>query len=490
MTIVPRQPMEQRGERMGALARLPVFFALSGRRALVSGGSAAAAWKVELLLASGARVVVCAEEVGEEMQAVIGAASPDTVTWHGRGWQTADFTGAALAVGACDDEDDAARFAVAARAAGVPVNVIDKPDYCDFSFGSIVNRSPLVVGISTDGAAPVFAQAVRAKIEAVLPHGFAAWAAAARSWRARVKEGGLSFAGRRKFWQLFAGLAIANPGRTPADDDLTSLIDNVGRLGPAADAGSVTLVGAGPGDPELLTLRAVRALQTADVILFDDLVSGEVLDFARREARKILVGKQGHGPSCKQSDVNDMMVSLARQGRHVVRLKGGDPLIFGRAGEEIEACRAANIPVEIVPGISAVQGAASRLGVSLTGRGKVRRLQLVTGHAANGQLPDDIDWRSIADGAATTAIYMPVKTLAAFVTRAIAAGLDAEMPAVAIANATRPSERRVVSTIGQLQDDIVATQLTGPVLVIVGKVLDAVVSAQVHVSEASIRGVC
>ncbi len=480
MTVIPRQPMEQRSERMGALARLPVFFALSERRALVAGGSAAAAWKVELLLATGAHVAVYAQEIGEEMQAVIGVASPGTATWHARGWQAEDFTGAALAVGACDNEDDAAHFAAAARATGVPVNVIDKPDYCDFSFGSIVNRSPLVVGISTDGAAPVFAQAVRAKIEAVLPHGFAAWAAAARSWRARIKESGLSFAGRRKFWQLFAGLAIANPGRTPADDDLTSLIDNVGRLGPAADAGSVTLVGAGPGDPELLTLRAVRALQTADVILFDDLVSGEVLDFARREARKILVGKQGHGPSCKQSDVNDMMVSLARQGRHVVRLKGGDPLIFGRAGEEIEACRAANIPVEIVPGISAVQGAASRLGVSLTGRGKVRRLQLVTGHAANGQLPDDIDWRSIADGAATTAIYMPVKTLADFVTRAVAAGLDAEVPAVAIVNATRPTERRIVSTIGALSGDIVAAQLTGPVLVIVGKVLDAALSAQVY----------
>ncbi|WP_246662917.1 siroheme synthase CysG [Pseudolabrys sp. FHR47] len=473
MTIVPRQPMEQRSARMGTLARLPVFFALSGRQTLVAGGSAAAAWKVELLLAAGAHVAVYAQEIGEEMQAVIGAALPGTVTWHARGWQPEDFAGAALAVGACEnDEDDAARFAAAARAAGAPVNVIDKPDYCDFSFGSIVNRSPLVVGISTDGAAPVFAQAVRAKIEAVLPHGFAAWAAAARFWRGRVKESGLSFAGRRKFWQLFAGLAIANPGRTPAESDLASLMADVDRLGPTAHAGSVTLVGAGPGDPELLTLRAVRALQSADVILFDDLVSGEVLDFARREARKILVGKRGHGPSCRQSDVNDIMVSLARQGRHVVRLKGGDPLIFGRAGEEIAACQQAGIPVEIVPGISAVQGAASRLGVSLTGRGQARRLQLVTGHAANGELPDDIDWQSIADGAATTAIYMPVKTLSAFVTRAVAAGLDAGMPAVAIANATRPSERRVVSTIAALHDDIAQAQLTGPVLVIIGKVLD------------------
>lgn len=484
MTIVLRQPVERGSERMNALARLPVFFALAGRRVLVAGGSGAAAWKVELLLAAGAQVAVYTAEVGEEMQAVIAAVPSDRVTVYQRPWSFTDLASTALAVGACDNDEEAARFAQAARAVGVPVNVIDRPDYCDFSFGSIVNRSPLVIGISTDGAAPVFAQAIRAKLEAALPYGFAAWAAAARNWRARVKESGLSFAGRRKFWQLFARAAIANPGRAPDDDDLTALIGDIVKLGPASDAGSVTLVGAGPGDPELLTLRAVRALQTADFVLFDDLVSNEVLDFARREARKILVGKQGHGPSCRQSDVNELMVSLARQGRHVVRLKGGDPLIFGRAGEEIEACRQAGIAVEIVPGVSAVQGAASRLCVSLTGRGQVRRLQLVTGHAANGELPHDIDWRSIADGAATTAIYMPVKTLAGFVKCAVEAGLDPSIPAVAIANATRPSERRVVSTIAALQGDIVDAKLSGPVIVIVGKVLETARQTQDHSSEA------
>ena len=164
-------------------------------------------------------------------------------------------------------------------------------------------------------------------------------------------------------------------------------------LGEAVENGSVTLVGAGPGDPELLTLRAVRALQSADVILFDDLVSRDVLDFARREASKLLVGKTGFGPSCKQEDINALMVSLAKQGKRVVRLKGGDPLIFGRAGEELDACKAANIAVEIVPGITAAQGAAAKLGFSLTDRKHSRRLQYVTGHAKNGQLPDDIDWR-------------------------------------------------------------------------------------------------
>src|SRR5689334_24940056 len=171
--------------------------------------------------------------------------------------------------------------------------------------------------------------------------------------------------------------------------------------------GSVTMVGAGPGDPELLTLRAVRALQSADVILFDDLVSRDVLDFARREARKMLVGKTGFGPSCKQEDINTLMVSLARQGRRVVRLKGGDPLIFARAGEEIAACRAANIAVDVVPGITAAQGAAASLGVSLTHRSHARRLQYITGHDREGKLPADIDWSSVADPSATTIVYMP-----------------------------------------------------------------------------------
>ena len=263
----------------------------------------------------------------------------------------------------------------------MPVNVIDKPAFCDFSFGAIVNRSPLVIGISTDGAAPVFAQAIRAKLEALLPKGFADWAAAAARWRGALKLAGLSFAARRKFWQLFTAHAVANPDRAPAQADFDSFVAEVKGLGAAVESGSVTLVGAGPGDPELLTLRAVRALQSADVILFDDLVSREVMDFARREARKMLVGKTGFGPSCTQEDINALMVSLAKQGKRVVRLKGGDPLIFGRAAEEIAACEAANIAVDVVPGITSVQGAAARLGIALTDRKKARRLQYVTGHA-------------------------------------------------------------------------------------------------------------
>jgi uroporphyrin-III C-methyltransferase/precorrin-2 dehydrogenase/sirohydrochlorin ferrochelatase len=332
----------------------------------------------------------------------------------------------------------------------------------------------LVIGISTDGAAPVFAQAIRAKLEAFLPRGFAAWAAAAARWRARVKDSELPFAGRRKFWQVFTAHAVNNPESKPSENDFERFIAEVRGAGSAVENGLVTLVGAGPGDPELLTLRAVRALQSADVILFDDLVSRDVLDFARREARKMLVGKTGFGPSCKQDDINALMVGLAQQGKRVVRLKGGDPLIFGRAGEEIEACRAANIAVEIVPGITAAQGAAAKLGLPLTDRKHARRLQYITGHAKDGKLPDDLDWKSLADPTATTAIYMPTRTLAALVEKAIAEGLDPHTPAIAIARATRPDQQVVASSIGELPARLSAATLPGPVLVLMGRMMGEV----------------
>jgi uroporphyrin-III C-methyltransferase/precorrin-2 dehydrogenase/sirohydrochlorin ferrochelatase len=434
---------------MGTLARLPVFLALQGKRAVLVGDGQAVDWKLELLQAAGAKV---------ERYAV-------------GGWTAVDLRGAAIAVGGFEDEARAKKFSDAARAAGVPVNVIDKPAFCDFSFGAIVNRSPLVIGISTDGAAPVFAQAIRAKLEALLPKGFASWAAAAGRWRAALKESGLSFSGRRKFWQVFTAHAVTNPEREPVEADFERFVAEVRGLGVAVENGSVTLVGAGPGDPELLTLRAVRALQSADVILFDDLVSRDVLDFARREARKMLVGKTGFGPSCKQDDINALMVGLAQQGKRVVRLKGGDPLIFGRAGEEIDACKAANIAVAIVPGITAAQGAAAKLGISLTGRAQARRLQYITGHSREGQMPQDIDWRALADPATTTAIYMPAKTLSALVAKATAEGLDPLTPALAIARATRPDQQVLASPIGELPQRLAQAALPGPVLVMVGLTL-------------------
>ncbi|MEA2937757.1 MAG: uroporphyrin-III C-methyltransferase / precorrin-2 dehydrogenase / sirohydrochlorin ferrochelatase [Alphaproteobacteria bacterium] len=468
-----RIPTEARPPRMEALARLPVFYALAGKRAVLAGGTPAAAWKAELLSAAGAEVDVLASAPGDEMLAVAADPPQGAIVLHMRPWDARDFAGAALAVGAFDDESEAERFAAAARAAGVPVNVIDKPAFCDFSFGSIVNRSPLVIGVSTDGAAPVFAQAIRAKLEALIPRGFARWAAAARRWRPDVKASGLTFAGRRQFWQRFTAHAVSHPDGEPAPADLERLLAATRAESATVEHGSVTLVGAGPGDPELLTLRAVRALQSADVILIDDLVAPGILDFARREAKKMLVGKTGFGPSCKQEEINTLMISLARSGKRVVRLKGGDPMIFGRAGEEIAACRAAGIAVEVVPGISAAQGAASRLGISLTHRRLARRVQYVTAHGSNGRLPSDIDWASVADPATTTVVYMPKKTLAELAAAAMRHGLAPDTPAIAVADATRPEQQVIAATIADIAERLGDTAPDGPVLVMIGRALAA-----------------
>jgi uroporphyrin-III C-methyltransferase/precorrin-2 dehydrogenase/sirohydrochlorin ferrochelatase len=461
-----RKPTEVQTARIGALARLPVFFALEGKRVVVAGNGQAAIWKAELLSAAGATVDIFASDRSESLEALAAAPPVGAVIVHERSWTPADIVDAAIAVAECANDAEAALFAAAARKAGVPVNVIDRPAFCDFSFGAIVNRSPLVIGISTDGAAPVFGQAIRSKIETLIPKGFARWADAARNLRPRVQALALSFRGRRTFWEKFTDRAVAAPDHAPVDADLEALLKPTS--GP--ETGSVALVGAGPGDPELLTLRAVRALQSADVILFDSLVSAEVLDFARREAKKMLVGKTGYGPSCRQDDINALMVSLAKAGRRVVRLKGGDPMIFGRADEELAACRAAGIAIEVVPGVTAAQAAAGRLKVSLTRRAEARRVQYITGHGRDGKLPDDIDWASLADPAVTTIVYMPTRTLPDLVARALDAGLDRATPAVAVAHATRPDERVIGGTISELPALLAAEPSMGPVVVMIGQV--------------------
>jgi uroporphyrin-III C-methyltransferase/precorrin-2 dehydrogenase/sirohydrochlorin ferrochelatase len=335
---------------MQRLARLPVFFALDGKRALVAGGSAGAAWKAELLSAAGARVDVYATEASEELLAIAANAPHGPVIIHWRSWTRSDFAGAAIAVGACEDAEEAARFAGAARAAGVPVNVVDKPDFCDFAFGAIVNRSPLVIGISTDGAAPVFAQAIRGKIEALIPAGFAYWAEAARRWRGAVKQSGLSFAGRRRFWQLFTARAMAQPDEAPERSYFKVLLDHVVEEGARPEQGSITLIVTAGGEADLLTLRAARALQTADVVLFDKSVSDEVLDFVRREANKLPAD-----PDTRAEKTNTLMLSWAQSGKRVVRLRD-DPQCFER---DVRAYRDAGIPVTVVPGVTIGPNAVS-----------------------------------------------------------------------------------------------------------------------------------
>jgi uroporphyrin-III C-methyltransferase / precorrin-2 dehydrogenase / sirohydrochlorin ferrochelatase len=478
----PRRPLETNPAGLEPLAVLPVFVRLQGRRAVLAGGNAGAAWKAKLLAAAGATVDVYGENPSHAMRSAPAEAAAGAIVLHERAWRPDDLAGAAFAVAAGEEEDECAAFVRAARAAGAIVNAVDRPHLCDVQFGAIVNRSPLVVGISTDGAAPVFGQAIRSRIEALLPRGFAAWVAAAKAWRGKVAAIIADAGDRCDFWRLFAERAEADADRPPGEQDMADLLasacDPLRRRG-----GSVVLVGAGPGDAELLTLKAVRALRTADVILYDDLVAPEILDFARREARIMLVGKSGHGPSCRQDDINALMVRLARAGKRVVRLKGGDPLVFGRAGEEIDCCRAAGVPVAVIPGVSSAQGAAASLLVSLTQRSLAKRIQFITGHDRAGTLPRDLNWPAIADPAATTALYMPKRTLAAFLGQAIDHGLPPHTPAVAVFNATRADQHVESGTAATLAELVADSHAVGPAIVLIGDVVRPILQ------EAELKGV-
>lgn len=463
-----RRPSEAPRGRMGKLARLPVFYALEGKRALVAAEGMGAVWKIELLSAAGANVDVYAPKATVDLLALSQEAPSGTIALHARSWQADDFSGAAIAVGTFTTDSECERFTHAARAAGVPVNVIDKPAFCDFAFGSIVNRSPLVIGISTDGAAPVFGQAIRAKIEAILPAGFALWAEAASRWRSIMQTSeNLSFAARRRFWQIFTAHALAEPSHVPGEDDYRKIVNELRKEGASAEQGSVTLVGAGPGDPELLTLRAVRALQAADIILFDDLVSDKILDFARREAKKISVGKIGGGASCRQADINALMLSSAAKGKRVVRLKGGDTAIFARAGEEIEACNEAGIAVEVVPGVTAASAAAAALKQSLSHRDHGRRVQFVTARGKNGGLPEDLDLSALADPGATTCIYMGGETAPELARALLAKSAPADLPVAILSNVSRAGQTIERLDLLQLSMRKVGAS-GGPVLVVIG----------------------
>ncbi len=346
MRVLPPPPNDK-PQRVAALVSLPLFFSLTHKRVVVAGGSEAAAWKAELIAASGAEVHLYAPraELSEGLLDLIarGAAHDcGRLIHHDEHWHDGIFDGTALAVGDCEDEGEAETFFDAARSAGVPVNIIDKPAFCQFQFGAIVNRSPVVVAISTDGAAPILAQAIRRRIETLLPPAIKRWAAIAQAVRDRVNARLKPGAARRAFWEHFVDRTFLD---TPEEGVETRLMAEMDRLAtPVPAIGRVTIVGAGPGDAELLTLKAVRALQAADVILYDKRISNDVLELARREAKHILV---------RDAEGGDRLATLAKAGKRVVRLQVGNPLADAAALEESARLERLGIAVEIVAGVDA-----------------------------------------------------------------------------------------------------------------------------------------
>jgi uroporphyrin-III C-methyltransferase/precorrin-2 dehydrogenase/sirohydrochlorin ferrochelatase len=469
---------------MAPLAKLPVFWGLEGKRVIVAGGTDAAAWKAELLAACGAQVHVHAPALSQTFAALIerGAEHAEgRFVHHPATWHHDVFAGAVIAIADCEEEDEACAFFEAARAAGVPVNVIDKPAFCQFQFGSIVNRSPVVVSISTDGAAPILAQAIRRRIETLLPQSLKTWAELAQSLRDKINDCLAPGSSRRAFWERFVDRAF---GSEPTPESEAAVLADASHLANLPTGqGRVTLVGAGPGDAELLTLKAVRALQAADVILFDDLVSDEVLELARREAKRMLVGKRGGRESCRQEDINAMMVNFAKAGKHVVRLKSGDPMIFGRAGEEIACLEREGIPVQVVPGITAASAMASRLGISLTHRDHAQSVRLITGHSRKGGLPADVDWKTVADSRTTTIFYMGGRTAPMIGARLLAEGMHPSTPVIVMSDVSRRAERQWHGDLSTLETGIGEIGYDSPVLIAVGGALAAAGTLSADLSE-------
>jgi uroporphyrin-III C-methyltransferase/precorrin-2 dehydrogenase/sirohydrochlorin ferrochelatase len=455
-------------------ALFPVFLRLAGERVLVVGGGAEAVAKLRVLLPTGADIHAVAPEPCEDLRDF------DGVTLHERRFAAADLAGARLCIVAVEDEAEAVAIAGAARAAGVLVNAVDRPAQSDCVVPAIVDRAPLTIAIGTGGAAPALARDLRARVEAAVPAGYGALAALCRDWRGRVAAALTDKAARRRFWDAVIDgpeAAAALDGDRAAAERLIAVRLAAARHGNGVTpTGRASLVGGGPGDPELLTLRAVRVLKRADVILYDALVDPAVLDMARRDARRIDVGKRCGRHAMSQKAINRLIVDHARAGMHVVRLKGGDPFIFGRGGEELDSLREAGVKVEVVPGITAACAAAARLGIPLTHRDMARQLHFVTGHGSDGAVPS-LDWRGLASGG-TVAAYMASRTLPAVAARLIAAGMDAATPAVAVENASRHDERHRFGALGGLSAALAAEGFTGPTLVLIGEVVGLAEAAQ------------
>ncbi|MDR9774617.1 siroheme synthase CysG [Rhizobium hidalgonense] len=460
------------------LSVFPAFFRVEGQKTAVFGNGDEAFAKVRLLLNTRARIIAYAVRPEADYHAFLIANRIETVR---AAFSAEQVETAALVFAATGNEADDREIVDAARAAGIPANAVDQPDYCDFFTPALVNRAPIAVAIGTEGAGPVLAQMIRAQIDQLLSPSLGRLAGLATSYRKSVEQLVPRGVSRRVFWRRFfsgpVADAVANgnlPQAQHAADRLLRSMDKV--------AGHVWLVGAGPGAEDLLTLRAQRVMMEADVIVYDALVPQAIVDMGRRDAERLSVGKRKGCHSKSQEEINELLVDLGRQGRRVVRLKSGDPLVYGRAGEEMAALRAAGITYEVVPGITSAFAAAADFELPLTLRGVASSLVFTTGHDLTGDvLPD---WASLAVSGATIAVYMGRTVAASVAERLMQAGIPAETTVAVIENASRAERRLLHGTLADLPDLQHRDELTGPVMVIIG---DAVAGANFELSEPLVR---
>jgi uroporphyrin-III C-methyltransferase / precorrin-2 dehydrogenase / sirohydrochlorin ferrochelatase len=460
---------------------LPVFLQLRSAPAVIVGGGSVAARKADLLLRAGARVTVIAPRLQDDLRK---RAAAGELTYLPETFHPSHLDGAALAIAATSLRDVNLAVSEAARARNVPINVVDDAPLSTFIFPAIIDRSPVVVAIGSGGQAPVLARWVREQIEAILPARLGALAQFMGARRRSIQRA-LAAPARRAFWErivrgraaahVLAGDEAAAQRSFEAEVTLSQLTTST--TTGASALGEVYLIGAGPGDPDLLTLRALQLLQQADVVLYDRLVPAAMLERARREALRVFVGKvhgaaDGHTP---QEDIHALMVRYARQGLKVARLKGGDPFIFGRGGEEVEALTRHGIPHLVVPGITAALAAAAGAAIPLTHREVSRSVTFVTGHTAES---DSLDWRSLARAGQTIVFYMGVGRLGHIVARLRAAGAPETLPAALIERAALPGQRVLRATLAGIAGLADAAGILPPALLIVGEVVGQPLAAE------------
>ena len=446
---------------------LPIFFNIRERPVLLVGGGDVAARKATLLLQAGATVTVVAPQLTDIFSQWV---RQGKLTHHVGRFQESLLNGAVLVFAATDDAAVNQQVYQAAKARGIPVNVVDHPTLCTFIMPSIIDRSPVVAAVSTGGASPVLARLIRARLETLIPSGYGRLAKLVGDFRDAVKKRFTHPAQRRRFWEEVLDGPIAEQVYSGQEDAAHAALQR--KLDAAADAaptGTVYLVGAGPGDPDLLTFRALRLMQQAEVVVYDRLVSQEVLALVRRDADRIYAGKERANHTLPQEDINHLLVRLAREGKRVVRLKGGDPFIFGRGGEEIETLAAEGITFQVVPGITAAAGCASYAGIPLTHRDYAQSVVFVTGHLQDGSI--NLNWDAIIQPKQTIVFYMGLHGVAEICHKLIEHGMARGTPAALVQQGTTRHQRVLGGTLATLPEIVEQGHVKAPTLIIVGDVV-------------------
>ena len=445
---------------------LPLFHNLRGRRVLVVGGGEVALRKARLLADAGALLRVVAPQIEAELHALLERHAGESVL---RGYVEEDLQDCALVVAATDDDQLNARISRDASARNLPVNVVDAPALCSVVFPAIVDRSPLMVAVCSGGDAPVLTRLMRARLETLIPASYGRLARLAQKFRSAVKQRIADVQQRRVFWEeLFQG-EIAERVLSGREAEAEQLLVDKLAGNCQRELGEVYLVGAGPGDPDLLTFRALRLMQQADVVLYDRLVAPAIVDMCRRDAERIYVGKRRSEHAVPQDEINQQLVALAKQGKRVLRLKGGDPFIFGRGGEEIEELAAEGIPFQVVPGITAASGCAAYAGIPLTHRDYAQSVRFITGHLKDNSC--NLAWADLVAPGQTLVFYMGLVGLPVICEQLIRYGRAADTPAALVQQGTTPSQRVFTGTLADLPQLVAQHEVHAPTLVIVGEVV-------------------